>query len=57
MEVVFGGMWLRGLRHGSRDVETASVGKGLALFGSVKQRAFAHSMHALEHSSEVWAAW
>ena len=31
--------------------------KGLAVFGSVGQRAFAHSFHALERSREVWAAW
>ena len=45
-----------GLRHGSRDVEQAFVGKGLAPFGPVGQRAFAHSIHALERSREVWAA-
>ena len=39
MEVVFNVLWLRGLRHGSRDVEEAVVGKCLALFGSVGQRA------------------
>ena len=57
VEVVFNGLWTRGLRHGSRDVEKAAVGKGLALFGSVVQRAFAHSIQALERSREVWAAW
>ena len=31
--------------------------KGLALFGSVGQRASAHSIHASERSREVWAAW
>ena len=46
-----------GLGHGTRDVEQPFVGKGLALFGSVGQRAFAHSTHASERSREVWAAW
>ena len=30
VELVFNGQWPRGLRHGSRDVEKALVGKGLA---------------------------
>ena len=29
VEVVFNVLWPRGLRHGSRDVEKAFVGKGL----------------------------
>ena len=57
VELVFNGLWPSGLRHGSRDVEKTFVVKGLALFGPVGQRAFAHSIHALERSSEVWAAW
>ena len=31
MELVLSGLWPRGLRHGTRDVEEAFVGKGLAL--------------------------
>ena len=50
MEVVFNGLWSRGLRHGPRDVGKALVGKGLALFGPVGQCAFAHSIHAVERS-------
>ena len=46
----------RGLRHGSRDVEKAVVGRCLALFGSVGQPEGAHSLHALERSREVWTA-
>ena len=57
VEVFFNGLWPRGLRRRSRDVEQAFVGKGLALFGSVGQRASAQSIHALESSREVWAAW
>ena len=57
VEMVFNGLWPRGLRHGSRDAEKAFVGKGVAPLGSVGQRAFAHSIHALERSREVWAAW
>ena len=57
VEVVFNGLWPRGLRHVSRDVEKAFVGKGLALIGSAGQRAFAHGIHALERSREVWSAW
>ena len=55
MELAVNGLWPRGLRHGSRGVEQAFVGKGLALFGSVGQRAFAQSLHALERPREVWA--
>ena len=57
LEVVFNGLWPRGLRHGARDVEHALVGNDLAPFGPVGQRACAHSIHALERSREVWAAW
>ena len=49
VELVFNG--LRGLRHGTRDVEQAFVGRCLALVGSVGQRAFAHNIHALERFS------
>ena len=31
--------------------------KVLGLSGSVGQRSFAHSLHAVEHSREEWAAW
>ena len=57
VEVVFNGLWPSGLRRGSRVVEKAFVGKGLALFGPVGQSALAHSIHALERSRAVWAAW
>ena len=57
VELVLNGLWPRELRHGTRDVEQAFVGKCLALLGSVGQRAFAHSIHALKCSREVWAAW
>ena len=40
--------------HGTRDVEQPFEGKGLALRGSVGQRAFAHSFHALGCPKEVW---
>ena len=53
MEFVFNGLWLRGLRHGARDVEQAFVGKCLALFGSVGQREVSHGVHPLERSKEV----
>ena len=54
MEVVFNGLWYGGLRHGSRDVGQASVGTCLALLGSLGQRAFAWSIHALECPKEAW---
>ena len=57
VEVVFNGLWPRGLRHGSIGVEQAFVGKGLVLFGPVGQRAFAHSIHPLERSWKLCAAW
>ena len=57
VEVVFNGLRPSGLRRGSRVVEKAFVGNGLALFGPVGQCAFAHSIHALERSRAVWAAW
>ena len=57
MELVCNGLWPRGLRHGAEDVGHTDVGRCLALFGSVGQRVFAHSLHALERSREVWATW
>ena len=56
MELVFSGLWPRGLRHGARDVEKALVGKCLASFGSLGQCEVAHSIHALECAREVWTA-
>ena len=56
VELVFNGLWPRGLRHGAKDVGQTIVGKCLALFGSLGQCAFAHSFHELECSEEVWAA-
>ena len=46
VEFVFNGLWPRELRHGTRDVGETLAGKCLAPFGSVGQRAFAHSIHA-----------
>ena len=46
VDLVLNGLWPRGLRHGTRDVEQAFVEKCLALFGSVGQRALVHSIHA-----------
>ena len=57
VEVVFNGLWPSGLRRVSRAVEKAFAGKSLALFGPVGQCAFAHSIHAVERSRAVWAAW
>ena len=48
MELVFNGLWPRGLRHGAKDVGQTFVGMSLALLGSLGQCAFAHSIHALE---------
>ena len=56
VEVVFNGLWPRGLRHGAKGVGQALVGKGLAQFGPLGQRALARSIHALECSREVWTA-
>ena len=53
----FNGLWPRGLRHGAKDVRQTAVGRCLALFGSVGQRALAHGIYALERSREVRPAW
>ena len=47
-ELVFNGLWPRGLRHGAKDVGRCC----LALFGSLGQCAFAYSIHALECPKE-----
>ena len=56
MKLAVNGLWPRGRRHGAKDVGKTVLGRCLALFGSVGQRAFAHSSHALECPKEVWAA-
>ena len=56
VELVFNGMWLRGLMYGAKDVGQISVKRCLALFGTVGQRAFVHSIHAWERSRKVWTA-
>ena len=40
-----------------RFVGEADLGGRLALFGSVGERAFANSLHALECAREARAAW
>ena len=50
------GLWPRGSGIVPKMWKNVLV-KGLSVFVSVGQRAFAHSFHALERSSEVWAAW
>ena len=50
MELAVNGLWPTGLRHGAKDVGQTDVGRCLALFTSVGQRAFAHILHALERS-------
>ena len=55
--VVLNGVWPRGLRHGAKDVGPTDVGRCLAPPGSVGQRAFAHSLHAVQRSREAWASW
>ena len=47
------GLWPKGLRHGAKCVGHTDVGRCLALFGSVGQRAFALSLHAVERPREV----
>ena len=56
VELVFNGLWPRGLRHGARDVRETFLGKCLAFLGSLGHCAFAHSIHAVECSKEVWTA-
>ena len=56
VELASKGLRPTGLRHGVKDVGQAFVGKCLSLFGSVGQRAVAHSLHALECPEEVWTA-
>ena len=41
----------------AKDVGRAVLGRHLALLGPVGQRAHVHSVHLLERSREVWAAW
>ena len=58
MELIFNGLWPRGLRHGAKDVGHTFVGKSLALLGSLGQCAFAHSIQAdgpPTISVEFWA--
>ena len=56
MELVFKCLWRRGLRHGAKDVGQTFVGKSLAFLVSLRQCAFAHSLHALERPKEEWTA-
>ena len=52
VDLVFNGLWRRGLRHGVKDVGQTFEGKSLALLGSLGQCAFAHSLHASECPKE-----
>ena len=57
VKLAVSGLWPRGLRYDAKDGGQTAVGRCLDLFGSVRQRAFAHSLHALECAREVLAAW
>ena len=52
MKLAVNGLWPRGLRHGAKVVGHTDVGRCLALFETVGQRAFAHSRHALEYGPQ-----
>ena len=51
------GLQLCGQKDFAKDVGRAILGRRLALLGPVGQCAFAHSVHLLERSREVWDAW
>ena len=51
------GLQLGGHGNWAKDEGKAFLGRRLALLGPLGQRALAHSVHLLERSREVWAAW
>ena len=57
VEVVFNGLRPRGSGMVPKRWDKPLREGVWLLFGPVGQRAFAHSIHALERFEEVWAAW